>query len=763
MKKLISFLALMLTVCSTAMAEVLNDESAVGTIGTLNGREAMVVDLGGSIGKVAVATRNVGATDVNDYGTSFSAEDALDPDKNGLTGGWYVPSMEELVALSENLKDNDDKDSKYGLEWQVSETATLYVPATILIYGEYGGFYMSSSQSKSILAFIYDATKGLTKMVVDNQVTTYPQFAIRPFHKLPTTYVYPVYNDPDDVTKGVKDWETETVSAIEVTSSTEPVTLGERWTTTWYVVTGKDVTLSQGAICYGNVNLILADDAKLTATGADDKAGITTATDFGNSLTIYGQTAQSGQLEANGGIHGAGIGGGNNCSCAEITINGGTVTANGGDGASGIGGGYYGFGSDITINGGKVTATGINATGIGGGYYGIGSDITINGGTVRAYGGGNAAGIGGGLEGKGFDITINDGTVTAIGGESGAGIGGGHNASGFNITIIGGTVTANGGEHAAGIGGGCRGLGQDITINGGTVTANDGSYAAGIGGGYRGFGQDITINGGMVTATSTSADGIGSGSEGKFAIAITVATTHIVKADGNNPPTTVIENNGDNLAFSLAGKQYVTITEPYFNITANQDPNHETYYYSTFYSRTCDYQVPSGVTAYTGTVDGSVLKLTAIADGIIPTGEAVILRLTSEEDITATKQQFDLTAMTTTTTKSKDNKLSGTDVAKTLGENEYALSLGQYGVGFYLWKDKEIGANKAYLTLESQTPTPTQAKAFTFMFDDGETTAIEQPAINGKQSGDTYNLNGVRVNDNYKGIVIKNGKKVYQK
>ena len=186
MKKLLLLIAMVLTVCSTAMAEVLNDESAVGTIGTLNGREAMVVDLGGSIGKVAVATRNVGATDVNDYGTSFSAEDALDPDKNGLTGGWYVPSMEELVALSENLKDNDDKDSKYGLEWQVSETATLYVPATILIYGEYGGFYMSSSQSKSILAFIYDATKGLTKMVVDNQETIYSQFVIRPFHKLPT-------------------------------------------------------------------------------------------------------------------------------------------------------------------------------------------------------------------------------------------------------------------------------------------------------------------------------------------------------------------------------------------------------------------------------------------------------------------------------------------------------------------------------------------------------------------------------------------------
>ena len=60
MKKLLLLIAMVLTVCSTAMAEVLNDESAVGTIGTLNGREAMVVDLGGTIGKVAIATKNVG-------------------------------------------------------------------------------------------------------------------------------------------------------------------------------------------------------------------------------------------------------------------------------------------------------------------------------------------------------------------------------------------------------------------------------------------------------------------------------------------------------------------------------------------------------------------------------------------------------------------------------------------------------------------------------------------------------------------------------
>ena len=499
------------------------------------------------------------------------------------------------------------------------------------------------------------------------------------------SYVYPVYNFPPDATRGVKDWETETVNAIEVTSSDTPVTWGEADKETWYVVTGEDVQLSQGAICKGNVNLILADGAKLTATGINDDTnkiytpGIRVSND-GSLLTIYGQTAQSGQLEANGGTSGAGIGGGLRGDGSFITINGGTVTANGGETGAGIGGGENGNGSYITINGGTVTANG--------GVY------------------------------------------------AGAGIGGGNACNGSNITINGGTVTANGGMSAAGIGGGSNGYGNIITINGGAVTANGGVYAG---------------------------NGIGDGENGARTFGIFVTTNLIVKADGNNPPTTVIENDHFDLTKSLEGKRYVTITEV-FNITANQDPNNKANYYSTFYSSKKAYSVPEGVTAYTGVVDGDVLKLTAIEGGVIPAGEAVILRLTTEDN-TATKKQFDLTATTTTATKSTDNKLSGTDVAKTLGANDYALSLGQYGVGFYLWNGKSIDAHKAYLTLPASSAS--SAKAFTFQFED-ETDAIHSINVNdsstGSETGDNmYNLNGVRVNDNYKGIVIRNGKKIYQK
>ena len=130
------------------------------------------------------------------------------------------------------------------------------------------------------------------------------------------------------------------------------------------------------------------------------------------------------------------------------------------------------------------------------------------------------------------------------------------------------------------------------------------------------------------------------------------------------------------------------------------------------------------------------------------------------EDNSATKQQIALAKTTATGTWSGTNALTGTDEATTLGANQYALSLGQRGVGFYLWEGKSIDAHKAYLIWDGSS---VGAKAFTFQFDD-DPTGIESltPALS-EGEGAAYNLNGVRVNDSYKGIVIKNGKKIYQK
>lgn len=206
------------------------------------------------------------------------------------------------------------------------------------------------------------------------------------------------------------DGQQKTVTATVVTNETETLSDG------WYVVLGE---VSRGTItCKGLVYLILADGAKLTAQGDDNPAtpGIRVS-GSDDKLIIYGQTYQTGQLNAFGGGYradmggagAAGIGGEDRSTGSNITINGGIVLAKGGDGAAGIGGGYY------------------NVTG--------GFNITINYGTVTAYGGLNSAGIGGGRHGKGSNITINGGIVTAVGGELAASIGGGYEGAGSNIKV----------------------------------------------------------------------------------------------------------------------------------------------------------------------------------------------------------------------------------------------------------------------------------------------------------------------------------------
>ena len=257
----------------------------------------------------------------------------------------------------------------------------------------------------------------------------------------------------------------------------------KEWRNGWYVVNGA-VTIGDRVTVSGEVHLILADNASLTANG-----GINVAES--NSFSVYAQSVgkNMGTLTATGGSYGAGIGGKNGSSGGNITINGGNVTATGGDEAAGIGGGVFGSGGNITINGGNVTATGgQESAGIGGGRGGSGGNITINGGNVTATGGVSAAGIGGGEREFGGNITINGGNVTATSEAFAAGIGGGQESSGGNITINGGTVTATGGPDGAGIGSGGHGSYDTITINGGSVTATGGDNGAGIGGGIGGSG-----------------------------------------------------------------------------------------------------------------------------------------------------------------------------------------------------------------------------------------------------------------------------------
>lgn len=270
----------------------------------------------------------------------------------------------------------------------------------------------------------------------------------------------------------------------------------------WYVV-NEDAEIDERVEVSGTVNLVLCDGVTLTVEKGIHVTGE-------NSLTIYGQEARDGRIDATAIEEQAAIGGNSDEPGGILTINGGTIDVKGGVDAAGIGGGFgsNGTGGYITINNGNVYAKGgSQAAGIGGGANAGGTEnaekIIINGGMIEATGGGYGAGIGGGRNQNGGCIEINGGCITATGINGGAGIGSGAGRNGDNvITISGGKIYANGSffnnRSSAGIGGGDLSAGGSITISGAEVHATGGEGSPdgdgiGNGSGYEGADADVII------------------------------------------------------------------------------------------------------------------------------------------------------------------------------------------------------------------------------------------------------------------------------
>ena len=343
---------------------------------------------------------------------------------------------------------------------------------------------------------------------------------------------YDLANGSIEVTaKDDGQYVSQTQNNITDVKQTTPTVIRQTGGTTNNTVTIKAEENQTANVTLSGVNIDTSNsgDAAVTTQG---KGNVTIELDGSNTvksgyvhagveknnegnLTIADEN-KDGSLNATGGKHGAGIGGGRQGDGSNITVSGGEVTATGGENGAGIGGGYQGAGSSITIENGEVKATGGEyGAGIGGGYQDDGSGITVKNGTVNATGGNNGAGIGGGWQGAGSSITVENGEVTATGGDNGAGIGGGYQRAGSSITIENGKVNATGGEGGAGIGGGCQGAGSSITVKNGKVNATGGKYSAGIGGGNLRDGTNITVNNGEVKATGGDGGaGIGGGAEG---------------------------------------------------------------------------------------------------------------------------------------------------------------------------------------------------------------------------------------------------------
>lgn len=161
---------------------------------------------------------------------------------------------------------------------------------------------------------------------------------------------------------------------------------------------GTDVTYSAVFVSSASVNFTLEGDNKLYA--GNDRSAIYMEGDC--SATIDGE----GSLYANGDWAWAAI------TCVDnqtLTINGGNITAQGGDHGAGIGGSWGCYGGNIIINGGTVTALGgFSSAGIGSGHdTDAGKTPVINGGSVKSTG---LYAFGGGRDGQELTPLNSDGT-----------------------------------------------------------------------------------------------------------------------------------------------------------------------------------------------------------------------------------------------------------------------------------------------------------------------------------------------------------------
>lgn len=158
-----------------------------------------------------------------------------------------------------------------------------------------------------------------------------------------------------------------------------------------------------------------------------------------------------------------------------------------------------------------------------------------------------------------------------------------------------------------------------------------------------------------------------------------------------------------------------------------------------------------GLEAYSVSYNSSSKELTYTKiEGVVEAGKAVILKGKGDYILEASTETA---TVTETGLKASDGSIMGAD-------NIYCLANKSNGVGFYrVATGVAIPANKAYLEINAST----SAKYYSIGIG-GNTTGIQTIQQNGvKADGIMYSLSGQKIGENYKGIVICNGKKMIKK
>lgn len=225
-----------------------------------------------------------------------------------------------------------------------------------------------------------------------------------------------------------------------------------------------------------------------------------------------------------------------------------------------------------------------------------------------------------------------------------------------------------------------------------------------------------------------------------------------------NSGTTVTMKSGNNALMSHPGTVTIqlsdaSVTGP--SLTFNPNANGYATLCSSFALK-----VPSGVEVYTPTYDAenSSLKLnsdTQISEGnIINPGVGLILKKVDANNVafTAVSESEKYSEFSSDLTGVTDLKTVSANTVYTLGRSSIDGT-----VGFYKYTGSSIRPFSAYLQSGSN------AKSVLFSLGEEEATSIDCMQFDEPSVSAIYNLNGQRVKSGTKGILIVNGKKVFNK
>lgn len=173
--------------------------SPAGAIGMVDGREGIVVDLGGSVGSIVVATMNICSTEAPEegidesLGTYLSYDEVVAAINAGIWGeGWYLPSYAEYSALMGRASWSNS-DETYGCVISFPANGTDLYLAPLGMIGTMGKLFDCWEQGYYWTSTPYSGTTGpcsYTFCFVEGHigfmVTGHDALCtVRLFHKMP--------------------------------------------------------------------------------------------------------------------------------------------------------------------------------------------------------------------------------------------------------------------------------------------------------------------------------------------------------------------------------------------------------------------------------------------------------------------------------------------------------------------------------------------------------------------------------------------------